>query len=656
MNRMVTHRGARLLANLLVFAFLAPVFGHLGAAAAYAQANRLTRQLRVVVLEVEDVSDEPTLENLGSLARDAVWVEMQGNRWFRPMPQQEAAAAIQRGEERNEFVRPLDASEQQKLAMTESQEGVASGYVRVLGVEGDPRIATVEMQLFFLDAATGMYINGATCVEKSDPRPGYDGPDSTLIQEAVNKAAHTAVDQMGRYEVVEGYVLAGEGTDTVRICVGRRDGVENGDRFVVLGRVTDSKTHQTYSEVRGVIEVGDARSTYSVCKRIESGRPYPVMTGDFVRRIFSQEAIGKGDQVVAPTVADRGHKSKSSKSLSKILLITALVVLVGVLLDQNGAHTTPGLGVRASGVNIPGLPNAMLRVRWEPGGAISAVPQARAGYIVGYEIHRGLSPEFPVTPNSMIDFLEGGMNKRYDDDSGQMPVGKVASIAEADETIGIYPVTIEIQDDLVVPTWEVEPTTVTYTYNYSPPVVGQMYYYAVRVLSKKLGAQPFPPTSDGDTEDEVLTGQLVVSVASRCGPATVIEPPTLVSPPDYPDPGSLDVNLDTQLFEWEAVQGADTYVIELSTDRTFPAKQTVRSSDILVRAAAGTTIARTFVQGGGQSPSDLFANWTAPIYWRVGARSSLDQYLPIDISGHESKFVFGTERSFQALELPPGTP
>lgn len=660
MNRMVRHRGARLLANLLVFAILAPVFGQFGATAAYAQANRLTRQLRVVVLDVEDVSSDKAVDNLGSLARDAVWVEMQGNRWFLPLPQSEVQAAIDRGEQRNEFARPLDPQEQQKLALDENAEGVSSGYVRVLGVEGDPKIATVELQLFFLDATTGMYINGATCVEKSDARPGYDGPDSTLIQEAVSKAAHSAVEQMGRFEVVEGYVLAGEGTDLIRVSVGRRDGVAEGDRFVVLGRVTDSRSNQTYPEVRGVIEVGDARSTYSVCKRTEGGHPYPVMTGDFVRKVYSQDVIAKDPEIVVPPERNaQGHKSKSSKNLSKVLIIGVLVVLFGILIKQNGAHTTPGLGVRASGVNIPGLPNAIVRVRWDPGTAIPKIPQPRAGYIVGYEIHRGLTPEFPVTPNSMIDFLEGGPNTRYDDDSGNMPVGKIATIEAADAEVGIYPVTIEMQDALVTPSWTLEPTTITYNYNYSPPVVGQMYYYAVRVVSKKLGAQPFPPSSGGTgggTTDEDLTGQLVVSGSSRCGPATVIEPPTLLSPPDYPDPGSRDVDLNSQLFEWTAVQGADTYVVELCTDRSFPAKQVVRSADIQARTAAGQTLARTFVPGGGQNPSDLFSNWTGPIYWRVGARSSFDQYLPIDLSGRESKFVFSVERSFQTLEAPPSGP
>jgi len=116
------------------------------------------------------------------------------------------------------------------------------------------------------------------------------------------------------------------------------------------------------------------------------------------------------------------------------------------------------------------------------------------------------------------------------------------------------------------------------------------------------------------------------------------------------------VDVDTALFEWSATAGADTYVIEMSTDRSFPPKQTLRSDEILARVNAGQTIARRFTGTGGQTPSAVFGNWDGQIYWRVGARNSLDQYSPIKTDGTESRFVFGVERAFQTLDSPPPGP
>ncbi len=63
-----------------------------------------------------------------------------------------------------------------------------------------------------------------------------------------------------------------------------------------------------------------------------------------------------------------------------------------------------------------------------------------------------------------------------------------------------------------------------------------------------------------------------------------------------------------------------------------------------------------FVGTGGQSPSELFANVRAPIYWRVGARASDDVSLPVDGSGRQVDYVFSLERSFESLDLPPSAP
>jgi len=82
--------------------------------------------------------------------------------------------------------------------------------------------------VFLLDALSGEYINGATIRESSDPMPGFEGPDSTLVREAVAKAAAEAVDVMGRYEIPEGYVITEGEDDQIRISLGEREGDQPG--------------------------------------------------------------------------------------------------------------------------------------------------------------------------------------------------------------------------------------------------------------------------------------------------------------------------------------------------------------------------------------------------------------------------------------------
>jgi len=650
MNRIVRIRGARAVANFLIVAILAPAFGFMGSGVALGQYNRMARQLTVVVYNITDVSIEVKVDDLAALARDALWNEMQQNRWFQPVPPRDVQAEL----ERSKLSLPLSEGEQVQLAGLLNADVVASGYVQAVKVGGDPRQAQVTLQVFLLDRLSGEYINGATATESSDPMPGYEGPDSALVSEALKKAANSAVETIGRYEVPEGFIITSGTERDIRISLGEREGVEPGDKFVVIGRTTDSAadpaTQQTFPQKQGVIQVSETRPTYSLCKRVEGGRGFPIQVGDFVRGLYYERPLAEGMKIKEPG----GRESKSRKNLPKVIGVLVLLILFGILIESNGAHASPGIGVRAQSVNIPGLPNAMTRVHWDPSRQIPLAPVQRAGYVVGYEVHRGTTPEFPITPNSMIMFVEGGQQVQFDDDSTGGATPWLVTITTDGDT-GIVTVTYDAGSG--TPNWDFAGDTITYDYVQTPPQIGRTYYYAIRVVSKKLGAQPFDPTggtTGGGTTTIDFAGTLTPSVATRCGPVMTIEPPVLQFPPDRPDPGSTDVNLDTVQFEWSRVAGADTYVIEVSTDRAFPANHTVRGSAIF---ASGTSITMSGrLTGVGGSPSTLFRNWAGPLYWRVGAKYSLDQFPPIDGRGNAVEYVFSTPRSFEALELPPAGP
>jgi hypothetical protein len=646
MNRMLRHRGAKAVANFLIVALLAPILGSLGAGTALAQYSRVTRQLGTVVYDIQDVSKEVSFPGLSALARDEVWNQMHLNRWFLPVPTNDVKAEI----ERSKLQLPLDAREQSTLARELQADVVASGFVRVTELGGEPRVATVQLQIFLLDAVSEEYVNGATVTQSSDPMPGWQGPDSTLISEAVKKAASAAVDEMGRYQVPEGYVITEASTGAIRITRGEREDMEPGDKFVVIGRTADRNTDATVPEVRGIIEVTDVRATYSLCRRVEGRRGQAIQIGDMVRGLYWEKPIGTGVDVKKPG----SERNKLKRDGPKIIGILVLLIAFGYLLKNNGARSTPNIAVRASGVNIPGLPNAIIRVRWSPPQGIPLDPEPVAGYVIGYELYRGSVPEFPLVPSAMIAFLEGGRQTRYDDDSTAGGGFLLATITEIDVGGGsLFQVTFDVS---VGPPYA-HPGE-DYNYNTPGPAPGLQYYYAVRVVSSaknantQLGGGGDTGGNGGGTQ---TTDQGVMwSVPYRCGPVTALQPAVLQFPPDRPDPGSTDVDLNTALFQWTAVGGADTYVIELSTNRDFPTSQTIRSREILIPRGQGSqSISEQFHGSGGITPGDLFRNWKGPIYWRVGAKSTRDQFSPIDGAGRDVQYVVSVERSFEALELPP---
>ncbi|MGI6350629.1 MAG: hypothetical protein ACOX6M_02885 [Armatimonadota bacterium] len=646
MNRIVRHKGARAVAHLLIVALMAPFFGSISGGVAYGQYNHLSRQLTVVVLDMYDVSGEQAVPELAAWAEEELWEELHQSRWFLPVPQRDVEAEV----ERSNFNVPLSVREQQELATLLSAHATATGYVRTVEVGGSPRVATVDLQVFLLDALSGEYINGATIRESSDPMPGFEGPDSTLVREAVAKAAAEAVDVMGRYEIPEGYVITEGEDDQIRISLGEREGVDSGDRFVVIGRTTDMETDETFPMVQGQLVVREVRTTYSICRRWGDSKGHPVHVGDFVRGLYYDEPLVKpeGDTFMGPDpIEPKREESRTRKNLPKVLGILALLVVFGILISNNKSNAKPGTALQVAGVNIRGLPNAINRVQWSAPSSLPTVPQTYGGYTVGYEVHRGRVPNFPVTPNSLQAVLEGGALTQFDDDSTAVATGFNTTLSTSD-TNGIVSFVTTPSDATV--TWDLQPDSFTYDYLQTPPQPGTKYYYAIRVISKRATVNPFPEDMDA------AAGELIISVPYYAGPVTTIEPPVLQFPPDRPDPGSTDVNLDTTLFQWEAVAGADTYVIELSTDRSFAPKVTLRSNQILMRATPGSSVTHRFVGTGGQSPSELFANVRAPIYWRVGARASDDVSLPVDGSGRQVDYVFSLERSFESLDLPPSAP
>ncbi len=306
-----------------------------------------------------------------------------------------------------------------------------------------------------------------------------------------------------------------------------------------------------------------------------------------------------------------------------------------------------GVSLKAAALSDEAVSAVAVRLAWAVPDGYPTAATARAGYVIGYEIYRDTLPISAGTPDRLIAFLEGGSSTSYIDSANE-PITSESVTLETDSTTGIVRVTRAAGSGVAAITYGVE--TVVYDIEAVAPSPGQAYYYAVRPVAKKLGATPFDPT-DGDVD---LSGQIDVTFTLRqSGVVTLTPGGALVSPPNDPDPGSMDVDLSSHLFQWSPALGADTYVLELCTDRSFPAEQVVRSSEYHISDAATADIARVFA---GADAATAFANWDGLIYWRVGARCSTDTFLPVNRFGDAVGYVYSDYRAFSALESAPPQP
>jgi hypothetical protein len=307
---------------------------------------------------------------------------------------------------------------------------------------------------------------------------------------------------------------------------------------------------------------------------------------------------------------------------------------------------------------------ARVLVRWNAPRAPQATPQPYSSYVIGYEVYRSTSPSFPTTADNMITVMLGGTQTAFIDTNTSSGAMTTITLTTAEDGLVTETVEEEAWDGTALPSREFATDTATYIIVPSPLQSGDTYYYAIRAITKKLPPSPFPPqdTSGGTggggttTSDQDLTGRLVVgSTLSYAGPATAVQRPELVSPPDYPEPGSQDVSLDTVQFQWMTVPGANSYVIEVSTDREFPRDQILQSSVIQINdTTGGLQVARPF-EGGGFATS--FQGYDGPICWRIGARREADALEPVDVTTNKTiGWVFSEPFAFEAETAPPLPP
>jgi hypothetical protein len=156
------------------------------------------------------------------------------------------------------------------------------------------------------------------------------------------------------------------------------------------------------------------------------------------------------------------------------------------------------------------------------------------------------------------------------------------------------------------------------------------------------------------------------------GTCTVLSRPLLLSPGDVGSQSVVD--LTNASFQWHGSRGADTYVIEIAPTTSFLRSQTmvvgrlsmptVVDGQVMQWPAAGAmnVFTSTGVYNASSLQSWILYNPDTPLYWRVGARSSLDNPGPYPagdsiagawaLSGPESTRFIYTSRADYFSFLP----
>lgn len=555
---------------------------------AEAQSIRRIKQQRVVVLSITDITPRPAGEPVNQVLEqtclDEIWRQLHENSHYQPVPTRD----LERELENLQMTAPFRPVQQQMIAEALVADVVLTGYVLDGGVKlvGEKRQASVTVQVLLRDQLTGENVNGATVTQTSRIIPGDTRSDLELLNEAVEMAAIDAVRQMSGYEIPQGAVIMAQTGANIKINIGDRHGVEEDMEFILLRKVYDRGTGKVTFEAAGRLVVEEVYNTESECKAI--GSTQTVQPEDTVRAIWVEEPLVPDEQ--NPKAAS-SQKDDDNSNTIKILLGAALVGLIAIVtvravrgnqvmrsVQTRTAQVLPRAAMLPGEAQISGDASASPRIRvsWPVPIAPSTEPSADRPYIVGYEVHRGTTPGFMPSDDTLQAVLLGGHQSEYVDDVTE-PVSRVVALAP--DASGRYITTDSKADAILV-----------YSLTAQPVAAAAHYFYVIQALVKGLSDTGIEATRLYDI-----------------GPATALGSPSALQS------RSASGELRDRVFEFGAAEGADTYVIQVSDTPTFAAERTLTSD--LIEARAGQETIRSAFYGVDLST----ALGESPVFWRVGA-------------------------------------
>ena len=223
-----------------------------------AHAQLSTPLKSVAVLDFGVLTNSPTSAILGRNATDATVVELQHTGRYDVTSRQ----ALDQQLRDLDLSAPLDNIGIQKLGGALGVDYVASGDITAISFTENPRRAKVALSVRLTDVVSGELANGAIETGYSSASPaGFQADDDTLISQAIQEAAYSAVRTITQYTLPEATVLQNVDTTSVILNRGARDGLYAGLVMTVvrgrdkIGRIAVASVNESDSVAR-VLDYG----------------------------------------------------------------------------------------------------------------------------------------------------------------------------------------------------------------------------------------------------------------------------------------------------------------------------------------------------------------------------------------------------------------
>ncbi len=556
------------------------------------------RIIEVAVLDFLNTSSMPG-RMFGKMASDAVVVELFRTGKFNVTSGDTLQAKMQE----LGYTIPLTPGLSQRLGQEVGANCVISGEVDRIKIDKGKNQAEVRLKVMMRDVASGELVNGAIAVGRSHPHVGYTADEDKLLLEAISDAARIAVETMVQYILPEATVLSSMGTTEVLLNKGSQEGIEVGMEMIVLRRGEGGQ-----DEVVGRIKVSKVTDTDSVATVIRA--PKGVKPEDRVRAIFEMPSVKDVTGTQAP-IRPSEQRKKISQGTKLAWAIVGLLA-IGALFGGGGDKPETVPAVTAQAGALPDI----------------TPHESDVGILITWNAPRGIGlvniREFHVWRDNWGNPTSGGQNT-------MAPV-----LAPGINTIG----PVAGFDYGVVD----EP---------SPRTVDPWHYPSLDHTALEESDQRINPTTGNITYWE--TTPVAAGIATALN-RPICQPITM---------GMGDLNDIT--FEWESSGGADTYCIEVSKSPNFERDVTWVYQFVQRTSMDGVLMSKTFTnvlrdRNGNLVPELQGIQNGDTLYWRVGARNSVDRPGPVPAGPSPQKdgpkntrYIYSLMEQF-TVELPPSPP
>lgn len=641
MKRIRKSRAARIIGWLLTVAMITPlVCQSLRPQAALAQSASAAGGMQtVVVVDFANKSGVPG-ELLARTATDAVAVELGNSARFDPLRRDE----VDRQARDLNLKKPYDMVAMSKLAGALSATGIVTGEIVAVkpGPKTGPKCVSVWLKVGILEASSGQLTSGAAQIGVAYARAGVTDTDE-LAQEAANNAANLAVKQILQTVLPEGTIISSVGagrigTDlNILVNKGSRDGVGEGMQMLVL------RDRQRV----GKIAVTAVYATDSEAKVLEN--TLGIRPEDKVRAIFPMPDFPSvaGFKSVTRKTPTNGGSSVAALGKLLVVLLVGGVVVAAVAGGKNSTTTA----VVAEATTLNGAPAVRVTYRDNMWGSTTLEHQIWREPDYGYN--------FQGTPvAALTGFMYTDLASPWSYWDGTKGFRQAATGGTGNNNNGGAG-----DSEVVTPDAGAVP-------GFTP---GNSYNYGVNAIIRRPVSTSTSNNNNngtgGTTETEDVSTEPV-----RSGQVTPVIPSILSSPQD------MAVNVDLAKFNptWNSTRGADVFVVEVSTDRTFKNKAVLVQLPMVYSTAVMTQgVAQTLPASVDLTALDVlkrdatFANYVnrvagsakPTLYWRIGARNDADRPGPVDwitsSAGNGDRtyrWVYTGIRSFTPADMPPPPP